>query len=157
MRIGSGFDAHAFSTGRELVVGGVRIAHDRGLHGHSDADVLSHAIGDALLGAAALGDLGARFPATDEWKDASSLSILGSIASALRNAGFDIVNVDSTVIAQAPRLGPHVAAMREAIASALGVGVEKVSVKATSTDGMGFTGRREGIAAMAVASIEPLV
>lgn len=157
MRVGSGFDAHAFAPGRDLVVGGVRIPHDLGLLGHSDADVLSHAIGDALLGAAALGDLGARFPASEEWKDASSLAILQAVAAALTEARFQIVNVDATVIAQTPRMAPHITAMREGIAGALGVAIERVSVKATSTDGLGFTGRGEGIAAMAVVSIEPLV
>lgn len=157
MRVGSGFDAHAFTTGRDLIVGGVKIPHDRGLHGHSDADVLCHAIGDALLGAAGLGDLGARFPATDEWMGASSLAILEAISVSLRDAGYGVVNVDATIIAQAPRMGPHVPAMREKIAAAIGVGMDRVSVKATSTDGMGYTGRGEGIAATAVASIEPLV
>lgn len=157
MRVGLGFDAHAFALGRDLVLGGVTIPHDRGLHGHSDADVLGHAIGDALLGAAGLGDLGAMFPATDEWKGASSMSILDRISTTLREHGHQIAGVDATLIAQSPRLSPHTADMRHNIAGALGVEESIVSVKATSTDGMGFTGRGEGIAAMAVALVEPLV
>ena len=157
MKVGLGFDAHAFGEGRVLVIGGVRIPHDRGLDGHSDADVLSHAVGDAILGAAGLGDLGGMFPASDEWKDASSLSILEAIAQALVETRHEVKGIDGTVIAESPRMGPHIKAMREQIAGALGIGAEIVSVKATSTDGMGFTGRGEGIAAMAVALVQPLV
>lgn len=157
MRTGLGFDAHAFADGRALVVGGVHIPYERGLHGHSDADVLSHAIGDALLGAAGLGDLGSMFPASDEWKDASSLSILEAIARALAGSRHRVSGIDATVIAQAPRMSPHISEMRRKVAAALMVDEALVSVKATSTDGMGFTGRGEGIAAMAVASVEPLV
>lgn len=157
MRVGLGFDAHAFAAGRDLIVGGVAIPHDRGLHGHSDADVLSHAVGDAVLGAAALGDLGAMFPPSDEWKNASSLSILEHIAAAVKHARHRVVNVDATVIAQFPRMSPHVADMRTNIATALEIPQAAVSIKATSTDGMGYTGRGEGIAAMAVALVEPLV
>lgn len=157
MRVGLGFDAHAFAAGRDLIVGGVVIPHDRGLHGHSDADVLSHAVGDAVLGAAALGDLGAMFPPSDEWKNASSLSILEHIATAVKDARHRVVNVDATVIAQSPRMSPHVADMRTKIATALQIPEAAVSIKATSTDGMGYTGRGEGIAAMAVALVEPLV
>lgn len=157
MRVGIGFDAHAFAAGRDLIIGGVHVPHDRGLHGHSDADVLSHAVGDAILGAAGLGDLGAMFPASDRWKDASSLAILEAIASSLRDAAQRIVNVDATVIAQSPRMAPHVAEMAAKLAEALGIDASMVSVKATSTDALGFTGRGEGIAAMAVVLVEPLV
>lgn len=157
MRVGLGFDAHAFTEGRDLVLGGARIPHEHGLQGHSDADVLSHAIADAALGAAGLGDLGASFPATDEWKDVSSLRILESTARAVADAGHRIANVDATVIAQAPRLSPHVASMRANVAASLGIDANSVSVKATTTDRMGFTGRGEGIAAMAVVLVEPLV
>ncbi|MFP5297403.1 MAG: 2-C-methyl-D-erythritol 2,4-cyclodiphosphate synthase [Actinomycetota bacterium] len=153
MRVGQGFDAHRFDATRPLVIGGVEIEGHAGLSGHSDADVLSHAIADALLGAAGLGDLGERFPGNDRWKDASSLDILSETAHLLHEAGFDIVNVDSTVIAEAPRLADHKAEMVDRIASALGVDPAVVSVKATTTDGLGATGRREGIAATAVALI----
>lgn len=157
MRVGQGVDAHAFAPERPLVIGGVRIRDHDGLAGHSDADVLSHAVGDALLGAGGLGDLGGLFPADERWADASSLDILRTIAGALREAGLEIANVDATVIAQAPRLSPHSAEMRRNIANALRVPDDRVSVKATSTDGLGFTGRGEGIAAMAVALVQPLV
>ena len=157
MRVGQGVDAHAFEPGRPLVIGGVRIRDRDGLAGHSDADVLSHAVGDALLGAAALGDLGGMFPADDRWADASSLDILRAIAGALQEAGLEVVNIDATVIAETPRLSPHAAEMRSNIAQALQVADDRVSVKATSTDGLGFTGRGEGIAAMAVALVQPLV
>ena len=157
-RSGIGFDAHAFAgdgSGRALVIGGVTIEGHAGLDGHSDADVLSHAIADALLGAAALGDLGSRFPADELWKGASSLAILEETAAQVLDAGYRIVYVDASVVAQAPRLAPHRAAMRSNVARALGVDERYVSVKATTTDGLGFTGRGEGIAAMAVATIEP--
>lgn len=157
MRVGLGFDAHAFGEGRDLVLAGVTVPYERGLHGHSDADVLSHAVGDAALGAAGLGDLGHWFPATNEWKDASSLTILQAIARAVGDARHRIVNVDATVIAQAPRLSTHIASMRANLASSLGIDANLVSVKATTTDQMGFTGRGEGIAAMAVVLVEPLV
>ena len=163
-RSGIGFDAHAFAEraggerveARPLVVGGVTIPGHAGLAGHSDADVLSHAIADALLGAAALGDLGSRFPADDRWKDASSLAILDETARLVRAGGYRIVHVDASVVAQAPRLAPHRSAMRNNVASALGLSEDDVSVKATTTDGLGFAGRGEGIAALAVATIERL-
>jgi 2-C-methyl-D-erythritol 2,4-cyclodiphosphate synthase len=158
-RSGIGFDAHAFAAddpARPLVVGGVTIEDHPGLAGHSDADVLSHAVADALLGAAALGDLGSNFPADDRWKDASSLAILSETARLVRDAGYEIGNVDASVVAQAPRLAPHRAAMTANVAAALGVAVEAVSVKATTADGLGFTGRGEGIAALAVVTIEPV-
>lgn len=156
-RSGIGFDAHAFDPGgdRPLVIGGVTIPDHPGLEGHSDADVLSHAIADALLGAAALGDLGSLFPSDARWKDASSLAILEETARLVAAAGYRIVHVDASVVAQAPRLTPYRDAMRENVATALAVAVADVSVKATTTDGLGFTGRGEGIAALAVATVEP--
>jgi 2-C-methyl-D-erythritol 2,4-cyclodiphosphate synthase len=150
MRIGNGFDVHALVAGRPLVIGGVTIPHDRGLDGHSDADVLLHAITDAVLGALALGDLGRHFPDTDaRWKGADSRALLRHVAGLMAGAGFAIGNVDATVVAQAPRMAPHVPAMRRHIAADLGCGVDAVSVKATTTEALGFTGRGEGIAAMA--------
>ena len=150
MRIGTGFDVHALVAGRPLVIGGVTIPHDRGLEGHSDADVLLHAIADAILGALALGDLGRHFPDTDpRWKGADSRALLRHVADLMRQRGFGVGNVDATVIAQAPRLAPHVAAMRRNLAADLGCTVDDVSVKATTTEGLGFAGRGEGIAAMA--------
>ena len=154
MRVGFGFDAHPFDSRRPLVLGGVELAGSPGLAGHSDADVLTHAIADALLGAEALGDLGDRFPDDARWKDASSLEILSEVGAVLGGRGVGIVNVDATVIAQAPRLGPHREQMVEKIAQALGIERGLVSVKATTTDEMGFTGRREGIAALAVVLVE---
>lgn len=153
---GIGFDAHAFDEigDRPLVIGGVVISESGGLAGHSDADVLSHAVADALLGAANLGDLGSRFPDDDRWKGASSLAILEETAAQVEDAGYRIVHVDVSVVAQAPRLAPHRDAMRAAVAGALGVSVSAVSVKATTTDGLGFTGRGEGIAALSVATVE---
>ena len=157
-RSGIGFDAHAFGVGAEadrpLVIGGTTIPDHPGLAGHSDADVLSHAIADALLGAAALGDLGSRFPDDDRWKDASSLAILEETRALVAAAGYRIVNVDASVVAQAPRLAPHRAVMTANVAAALAIDVGAVSIKATTTDGLGFTGRGEGIAALAVATIE---
>jgi 2-C-methyl-D-erythritol 2,4-cyclodiphosphate synthase len=150
IRIGTGFDVHALVAGRKLVIGGVTIPHDRGLDGHSDADVLLHAIGDAILGALALGDLGKHFPDTDpRWKGADSRALLRHIAGLMRERGFAVGNVDATVIAQAPKLAPHVAAMRANLAADLGCGPDDVSVKATTTEHLGFPGRGEGIAAMA--------
>lgn len=157
MRTGTGFDVHAFDPDRPLVIGGVTIRENDGLAGHSDADVLSHAIGDALLGAAALGDLGSMFPADERWRGASGARLLGEIAARVTEAGWSIVNIDSTVIAQTPRLNQHVGSMVANIASALGIGTGDVSVKVTTTDGLGFAGRGEGIAAMASVSIEPVV
>ena len=157
VRTGIGYDVHRFAAGRRLVLGGVEIAHSYGLTGHSDADVLLHAIVDALLGAAALGDIGHHFPPSDPtWRDADSGLFLAHAAMLVRNAGFEIANVDVTVVAEEPRLGPHVPAMRQSIAETLGIGEEAVSVKATTNEGMGFVGRGEGIAALAVATIEPV-
>ena len=157
MRVGNGFDVHGFDQARPLVIGGVRVRERDGLAGHSDADVLCHAIGDALLGAAGLGDLGSAFPPTDEWRDASGARLLQVVSSRLTGGGWKVVNIDSTVVAQAPRLGPHVPAMTQNISEALGVPPESVSVKATTTDRLGFIGRGEGIAAMASVLIEPVV
>jgi len=155
-RSGIGYDVHAFAPGRRLVLGGVEIAHERGLDGHSDADVLLHAIADALLGAAALGDIGAHFPPTEpRWKDVNSRQILAHVVGLLRSAGYAPHNVDATVIAEAPRIGPHAAAMREVIAGCLGVPIADVGLKATTNEGMGFVGRGEGIAALAVVTIVP--
>lgn len=154
MRIGTGFDAHAFAPGRPLVLGGVTIPHDLGLAGHSDADVLTHAICDALLGAANLGDLGRHFPPNDPaLRDISSLILLRRTRDLLAAEGWFILNVDSTIIAQRPRLAPHVEPMRANLAAAAGVLPSELSVKATTTDHLGFTGRGEGIAAQAVALI----
>lgn len=153
IRVGQGFDAHRLDEARTLVIGGVTIDGHPGLSGHSDADVLCHAIADALLGASGLGDLGSRFPDTEEWRDASSLDILVTTGELLRSNGFEIVNIDSTVIAESPRLAPHRERMEANIALALAIGIGAVSVKATTTDGSGFTGRGEGMAATAVALV----
>ncbi|MDQ3951396.1 MAG: 2-C-methyl-D-erythritol 2,4-cyclodiphosphate synthase [Actinomycetota bacterium] len=155
-RTGIGFDAHAFGgeDARPLVLGGVTIPGHAGLAGHSDADVLSHAIADALLGAAGLGDLGSRFPPDDRWKNASSLGILEETVRLVREAGFRVVHVDASVVAERPRLAPHRDPMRKNVAAALSVELDDVSVKATTTDGLGFTGRGDGIAALAVATVE---
>jgi 2-C-methyl-D-erythritol 2,4-cyclodiphosphate synthase len=155
MRIGLGIDAHRFAENRALVLGGVEIPFEKGLAGHSDADVLLHAIGDALLGAAGLGDLGAHFPDTDEkWKNVSSLIILEEIRKKLETAGYVPVQVDSVLILERPRVAPFVDEMRKKIADALQLPIADVSVKATTTERMGFTGRQEGIAAQAVVLIK---
>ena len=155
MRIGQGFDAHAFAEGRRLVLGGVEIEHPRGLAGHSDGDALLHAIIDALLGAAALGDIGTMFPSSDErWRGADSLDLLRIAAGSVRNAGYSIGNIDATLIAEGPRLAPSVAMMRGRIAAVLEVDVARVSVKPKTADGLGFTGREEGIAAFATVLLE---
>lgn len=150
MRIGNGFDVHAFASGRPLVIGGVTIAHDRGLEGHSDADVLLHAIADAILGALAQGDLGRHFPDTEaRWRGADSRSLLRDVAAMMSAQRYAIGNVDATVIAQTPKLAPFVDAMRANIANDLGCDPSQVSVKATTTERLGFAGREEGIAALA--------
>ena len=154
-RTGIGFDAHRFAAGRRLVLGGVEIPHERGLLGHSDADVLTHALMDALLGAAADGDIGRHFPDGDpRWKDADSVELLRQVAARLRRQGWEIVNADVTVLAEAPRLASHVPRMQERLAGAMGVTAGQISVKATTVEGMGAIGRGEGISAMAVATIE---
>lgn len=152
MRIGQGFDVHQLVEGRKLIIGGVEILHDKGLLGHSDADVLLHAICDALLGAAALGDIGRHFSDTDtKFKNIDSRILLREVARMVTNAGFRIGNLDATIIAQAPRMAPHIPRMVENIAADLGVAVNAVNVKATTTERLGFSGRGEGIAAQAVA------
>lgn len=152
MKIGIGYDVHKLVSGRKLILGGVEIAYEKGLDGHSDADVLCHAIGDAILGAAKLGDIGQHFPDTDpKYKDANSLKLLNEITKIISDKGFTVINVDSVVIAQAPKLAPLRDKMRENIASVLGIAVENVGVKATTTEGLGFEGRGEGISAQAVA------
>jgi 2-C-methyl-D-erythritol 2,4-cyclodiphosphate synthase len=153
IRVGQGFDAHAFDPERRLVLGGVTIPDAPGLGGHSDADVLSHAVADALLGAAGFGDLGSHFPGTERWKDASSLEILAECISLLAAEGWAVLNVDATVVAERPKLGPFTKDMASNIAEVLG-GDAAVNVKATSTDAMGATGRGEGMAALAVALIQ---
>ena len=156
-RAGHGFDAHRLVPGRPFVLGGVRIEHDRGPLGHSDGDALTHAVCDALLGACALGDLGAHFPDTDEqWKDADSLRLLAACHELAVRHGWTIANVDATVVVQAPRLAPHVALMRDALADVLGLDVGRVSVKAKTSEGMGYTGDGSGIAAYAVVLVEAL-
>jgi len=155
MRVGQGFDVHAFVAGRKLVVGGVEIPYEKGLGGHSDADVLLHAICDALLGAAALGDIGLHFPDTDpQYAGADSRRLLQAVGRKIGAQGYRIVNIDATIIAQAPRMAPHVAKMIGNIAADLGLKPAAVSVKATTTERLGFTGRGEGIAAQAIALIE---
>jgi 2-C-methyl-D-erythritol 2,4-cyclodiphosphate synthase len=152
LRIGLGVDAHAFAEGVPLVLGGVRIEHSRGLVGHSDADVVAHALTDALLGAAGLGDMGGLFPSDDEsYRGADSLVLLAEAYASVRAAGYRLVNADCIVIGQEPRVAPHRDAMRERLAGALGVESATVNVRATTTDGLGFTGRGEGLAAQAVA------
>jgi 2-C-methyl-D-erythritol 4-phosphate cytidylyltransferase / 2-C-methyl-D-erythritol 2,4-cyclodiphosphate synthase len=155
-RVGIGYDAHRFAPERRLVLGGVEIAHERGLAGHSDADVLLHAIADAILGAAALGDIGRHFPPSDErFRGADSRDLLREAVRLVRAAGWAPANVDATVLAEEPRLGPHVALMRERIAACLGIGADAVGVKATTNEGMGAIGRGEGIAALATATLVP--
>jgi 2-C-methyl-D-erythritol 2,4-cyclodiphosphate synthase len=150
MRIGNGFDVHAFAAGRRLVLGGVDIPFDRGLAGHSDADVLLHAVADAIIGALALGDIGVHFPDTDpRWQGADSRMLLRHVMGLASERGYAIGNVDATVVAEVPRLRPHVDAMRANIAADLGCDPSAVSVKATTTERLGFTGREEGIAALA--------
>jgi 2-C-methyl-D-erythritol 2,4-cyclodiphosphate synthase len=154
-RIGSGFDVHRLAAGRALVLGGVHIPHDRGLEGHSDGDCLIHAVCDALLGAAAAGDMGAHFPSSDpRWRGAESRVFLEHVAGILRERKLRVRNLDATVIAQAPPLGPHLGAIREVLRGVLGVAPDAVSVKAKSTDHLGAIGRGEGIAAQAVALLE---
>ncbi|MDH5510380.1 MAG: 2-C-methyl-D-erythritol 2,4-cyclodiphosphate synthase [Nitrospinota bacterium] len=153
-RVGMGFDAHRLVSGRRLVLGGVEIAHPKGLTGHSDADVLVHAVCDALLGAAAIGDIGRHFPDSDErYRGISSLMFLSETARMLREEGYTILNVDTTVAAETPKLSPYYEEMRQSMADAMEVEMAIVSVKATTTEGLGYTGRGEGIAAWAVALI----
>jgi len=150
-RIGQGFDVHAFAENRKLIIGGVEILHERGLLGHSDADVLLHAICDALLGAAGLGDIGRHYPDNDaKFKDIDSRELLRDVCDQIRDLGWRVGNVDATIIAQAPKMSPHIPDMEENIADDLDIALEQVNVKATTTERLGFTGRGEGIAAQAV-------
>ncbi|MGP1678550.1 MAG: 2-C-methyl-D-erythritol 2,4-cyclodiphosphate synthase [Burkholderiales bacterium] len=151
MRIGQGFDVHALAPGRKLIIGGVEIPNDKGLEGHSDADVLLHALCDALLGAAAMGDIGGHFPDTDaRYRGADSRVLLREVNAMVQKAGYRIVNLDATIIAQAPKMAPHIPAMVNNIAADLGLSRDQVNIKATTTEGLGFAGRAEGIAAQAV-------
>ena len=155
MRIGHGYDVHRLVPERKLILGGVELPFEKGLLGHSDADVLTHAVMDALLGAAALGDIGGLFPDSDPaYEGADSLVLLRRVTEVLAEHGYRIGNVDATVLAQRPRLAPHIFAMRERLAGAMGIAAEQVSVKATTEEGLGFTGTGEGVAAHAVALIE---
>jgi 2-C-methyl-D-erythritol 2,4-cyclodiphosphate synthase len=157
MRIGHGYDAHRFGPGEFVTLGGVRILHPQGLEAHSDGDVLIHAICDALLGAAALGDIGRHFPDNDaQYADIDSRILLSRVRDALAGRGWRLVNLDSTIVAQAPRIGPHIAAMCENLAQDTGVAIDSINVKATTTERMGFTGRGEGIAAHAVVLLTEL-
>lgn len=157
MRIGQGFDVHQLVTGRKLIIGGVDIPYDKGLLGHSDADVLLHAICDALLGAAALGDIGKHFADTDaEYEDIDSRILLRDVARKIKEAGFRVGNVDATIVAQAPKMAPHIPRMTANIAADLGIAVNAVNVKATTTEQLGYTGRGEGIAAQAAVLLLPV-
>jgi len=155
VRIGQGLDVHAFQPGDHIMLGGVRIPHHQGVAGHSDGDVALHALSDALLGALALGDIGQHFPPEDEtWRDADSLDLLARVHAMLEERGWSVGNVDLVIACEAPKIAPHAAAMRERIAAALSVATEEVSIKATTTEQLGFCGRREGIAAMAVVLVQ---
>lgn len=152
--VGIGYDTHRFAVGRRLILGGVEISHERGLDGHSDADVLTHAVIDALLGAAGLGDIGEHFPDSEErWRDADSMELLATVVTTLAAAGYDIVNVDCTVLMEAPRLVSHKPAIRARLATALGLPESRVNVKATTGETIGFVGRGEGVAALACAGL----
>lgn len=151
MRVGIGYDSHRFGEDRPLILGGVRVPHPQGLSGHSDADVIAHAVTDAVLGAAAMGDIGTHFPPDDEqWRGADSIALLRSATEIVAGRNYQVVNVDVTVVCEAPRIGPHAPAMRTALAGALGIGVQHVSVKGKTNEAMGWIGRGEGIAAIAV-------
>jgi len=155
MRVGLGYDVHQLVSSRKLILGGVEIPHTHGLLGHSDADVLLHAIKDALLGAVALGDIGKHFPDTDpQYKGISSLLLLAKVKELLAEQGYSLNNLDSTIVAQTPKLAPYIPKMQENIAKVLGVSLEQINVKATTTEGLGFAGRKEGIAAYAIVSVK---
>ena len=157
MRVGMGYDVHRLTEGRDLILGGVKIPYEKGLLGHSDADVLLHAIMDALLGAAALGDIGKHFPDTDEkYSDISSMKLLKHVAGLLEENLYIVENIDATIIAQKPKMRPHIAQMEENIASALGIERDRVNVKATTEEGLGFTGSGEGISAQAICALEKI-
>jgi 2-C-methyl-D-erythritol 2,4-cyclodiphosphate synthase len=152
--VGIGFDSHRLAPGRRLLIGGVHVPYELGLDGHSDADVLAHAVIDALLGAAGMGDIGQHFPDSDErWRDADSMALLDSVAQSVRAQGFEIVNVDCTVVMEAPKLSPHRQAIRERLADVLALAPARVNVKASTGEGMGFVGRGEGVAALAVVGL----
>ncbi len=158
MRVGLGYDVHKLVEGRELIIGGVNIPYEKGLLGHSDADVLLHAISDALLGAAALGDIGKHFPDTDpKYKGADSLKLLEHVGKLLEENLYIIENIDATIIAQRPKMAPHIPQMRENIARVLGLEVDQVNIKATTEEGLGFTGTGEGISSQAICSLEKLM
>lgn len=158
MRIGHGYDVHRLAEGRTLIIGGVKIPYEKGLLGHSDADVLVHAIMDALLGALALGDIGMHFPDSDPaYKNADSLALLRQVFLLVQKEGMHIVNIDSTILAQAPKLAPYIASMRKNLAMTLELAENCINIKATTEEGLGFTGRKEGIAAHAVCLLEPTV
>jgi 2-C-methyl-D-erythritol 2,4-cyclodiphosphate synthase len=152
--VGIGYDSHRLAAGRKLVIGGVEIEHEQGLAGHSDADVLAHAVIDALLGAAGLGDIGEHFPDTDErWRDADSIALLAHVVSLIRDTGHQIVNVDCTLVMERPKLGGHKVAIRDSLAATLELDPRRVNVKASTGEGIGFVGRGEGVAALAIASV----
>ncbi len=154
MRVGMGYDVHKLVEGRDLIIGGVRIPHTLGLLGHSDADVLLHAIMDALLGAAGLGDIGKHFPDTDpQYKGISSMKLLSHVAELIREKGYVVENIDATIIAQKPKMRPHIPQMEENIAGALGISTDQVNVKATTEEGLGFTGTEEGISSQAICTL----
>lgn len=155
MRVGLGYDVHKLVEGRDLILGGVQIPYEKGLLGHSDADVLVHAIMDALLGAAALGDIGKHFPDTDpQYKGISSIALLEHVGHLLEESDYVIENIDATIIAQRPKMAPHIAAMRENVAEALGISVEQINIKATTEEGLGFTGTGEGISSQAICALK---
>ena len=157
MRIGQGYDVHRLTEGRDLILGGVRIPYEKGLLGHSDADVLLHAVMDALLGAAALGDIGQHFPDTDPaYAGASSLELLKAVGRLLEEKGFVAENIDATIIAQRPKMAPHIEEMRKNVAETLGIDISQVNIKATTEEGLGFTGTGEGISSQAVAALESI-
>lgn len=157
MRIGHGYDSHRFAEGRRLILGGVDIPFDRGLTGHSDADAVAHAVTDALLGAAGLGDIGRHFPPTDaEWKDADSIQLLARVVRLLEGRNYQVVNVDVTVVAEAPKIGPHVPAMQQRLSHVLGISPDQISIKGKTNETMGWIGRGEGLACFAVALIDAM-
>lgn len=157
MRVGLGYDVHKLVEGRDLIIGGVKIPHDKGLLGHSDADVLLHAIKDAMLGAVALGDIGKHFPDTDErYKGVSSIKLLVEVNNKLREKGYKVNNIDSIIVAQKPKMAPHIDSMRKNIAEAVNVSIDDVNVKATTTEELGFEGKLEGISAKAIVSVDKI-
>lgn len=157
MRVGIGYDVHKLVEGRKLIIGGVNISHEKGLLGHSDADVLVHAIMDSILGALALGDIGKHFPDNDErYKGADSIKLLEHVGNLINNKGYKISNIDSTIIAQKPKMAPHINSMRENISRALNLDIDFVNVKATTEENLGFTGREEGISSQAVCLLQPI-